>query len=111
MYMDGYTTDMNGTEYNRLVAESKEALDMLQSIFPDRLEITPGSLKDMSEGAFDSILEALKSLAATISWPNGAINGLWVASASTGKECHDLVSAFMKQGLWPLTKIVRYDTL
>ncbi|KAL8905916.1 MAG: hypothetical protein Q9171_006480 [Xanthocarpia ochracea] len=87
--------------------KSGVAASTLQSIFPDQPEVAPAHLRDEGEGAFERILNGLKRLASLIEWPSDAANGRWTATATSAMECHDKVAYFMREGLWPLTNIVR----
>ena len=83
----------------------------LQSIFPDRREAQPEYLRGEWGGTsnltFEEIEAELQSLAEGLSWPEGAVNGKWLSTAADAKECHKKVEKFMKDGLWPLTNVVR----
>lgn len=94
-------------EYNTIENRSGAALATLRSIFPEADEINTEYLKDRSDGAFDKILQRLKHLAQELQWPEGAQDGTWIATATDAGACREQVDLFMKNGLWPLTNVVR----
>lgn len=98
-------TDVNARDYEQMERESALALATLKGVLGDRTETEPAFLQ--AEDAFDSILNRLKGLARAIQWPEGAQNGKWSSTADTAEQCHEQTGVFMKEGLWPLTKIVR----
>lgn len=98
-------TDVNARDYEQMERESALALATLRGVFGSRTETEPESLQ--AKDAFDSILSQLKGLARAIQWPEGAKDGKWSSTAETAEHCHDQTGAFMKEGLWPFTKIVR----
>lgn len=98
-------TDVNARDYEQMERESALALATLRGVFGSRAETEPAFLKD--KHAFDSILGQLKCLARMTQWPEGARDGKWSSTAETAEQCHDQTGEFMKEGLWPFTKIVR----
>ena len=100
-------------EYTEIERQSEIALSTLQSIFPGRPESEPDYLRGTWGGtsslAFEGIEDALQSLAGGLNWPAGADkeNGWWKSNAENAEECRDKVADFMKDGLWPLTNVVR----
>ncbi|KAL9621176.1 MAG: hypothetical protein Q9204_008138, partial [Flavoplaca sp. TL-2023a] len=109
LYQPGIEKELENNQqlYQEIERKSTVAASTLQSIFPDRPEVTPSQMKDQSEGAFERVLQNLKRLASLIEWPADAKNGRWTATAASAAECHDKVAYFMKKGLWPLTNVVR----
>ena len=98
-------TEVNARDYEQMERESALALATLRGIFGPRAETEPDFLQ--AKDAFDSILGQLKVLARAIRWPEGAQDGKWASTADTAEQCHEQTGAFMKEGLWPLTKVVR----
>ena len=98
-------TDVNARDYEQMERESALALATLRGVFGSRAETEPDFLQ--AKDAFNSILGRLRGLAREISWPEGAQDGKWSSTAETAGQCHDQTEAFMKEGLWPFTKIVR----
>ncbi len=98
-------TDVKARDYEQMEGESALALATLRGVFGSRPETEPEFLR--AKNAFDSILCHLKDLARAIQWPEGAKDGKWSSTAETAGQCHDQTGAFMKEGLWPFTKIVR----
>lgn len=90
---------------------SENALLTLQSIFPGRCEAKPDYLRGdwggTSNLTCEEIEARLQSLAEGLSWPEGAANGKWSSAAANATKCHEKVENFMKDGLWPLTNVVR----
>ncbi|KAL8950134.1 MAG: hypothetical protein Q9222_003811 [Ikaeria aurantiellina] len=109
LYQPGLQNDLKQHPelYDEIEKKSEVALSTLQSIFPESPEVTPAHLQSEEEDAFRRILDELKGLAKSISWPAGAVDGKWHATASNTAACHDQVALFMRQGLWPLTNVVR----
>ncbi len=87
--------------------ESTLALATLKGVFGDRAETTSEYLHDNAEGAFDRILTQLRFLADSLQWPEGARDGKWSSKAETAEQWHEQTGAFMREGLWPFTKVVR----
>jgi len=98
-------TDVNARDYEQMERESALAMATLRGVFGSRAETEPNFLQ--AKDAFESILSQLKGLARAIQWPEGAKDGKWSSTAETAEQCHDQTGAFMKEGLWPFTKIVR----
>jgi hypothetical protein len=98
-------TEVTARDYEHMGRESALALATLKGIFGSRPETQPEFLKDRV--AFNSILRTLQDLANAIEWPKGSVDGKWWSTAETAERCHDQTGVFMKEGLWPFTKILR----
>lgn len=113
LYMPGLRDELSDSDdkFRAIERESKIARLTLQSIFPGRREAQPEYLRGEWGGTSDLTCEKieaeLQSLAEGLSWPEGAANGRWSSTAADATECHDKVAKFMKDGLWPLTNVVR----
>ncbi|KAL8647071.1 MAG: hypothetical protein Q9210_005769 [Variospora velana] len=109
LYQPGLGKELedNEQQYREIERKSEIAFSTLQSIFPDCPEVTSEELQDNGDGAFKRILDRLRRLAKKIEWPSGAADGKWTATAASSAECHEKVTYFMQNGLWPLTNIVR----
>ena len=98
-------------DFRAIERESKTAMLTLQSIFPNRDETEPEYLRGEWGGApnftGEEIEDKLQSLAEGLSWPEGAADGKWLSTAANATECREKVAKFMKDGLWPLTNVVR----
>ncbi|KAI9807921.1 MAG: hypothetical protein M1825_005227 [Sarcosagium campestre] len=104
--------DRNSAEQKAKIEEkSKLAWSSLDAAFGDRADLTESFLQDDADGAFDRILERLKDWSDDIEWPGqgeeGSSEGTWLSTANTAEECQQKTSAFMKDRLWPFTKVVR----
>ncbi len=100
--------DISAEEYKALETESQVAWDTLNAAFGDKAGFDESWLKDFSSGAFDQVLSKLRSWASSMEWPSGAEGGVWRVPALTAEECSELTDKFMKDRLWPFTKIMRY---
>ena len=101
----------SGDNFGALERESETAMLTLQSIFPGRREAEPNYLRGEWGGNSNlkcgQIEAELQSLAEGLSWPEGAADGKWLSTAADAAECRKKVAKFMKDGLWPLTNVVR----
>ena len=107
LYKEGVMEE-SADVYQEIERHSEIAFNTLQSIFPNRPEIEVGHLKGTEDHSFEEIENGLRSLAQGLQWPEGSVNGKWTSTAANARECHDKVAYFMKNGLWPLTNIVRW---
>ena len=113
--MPGLQDELSDSDdkFRAIERESEIAMLTLQSIFPDRREAQPEYLRGEWGGTSNLTCEEieaeLQSLAEGLSWPEGAANGKWSSTAVNATECHEKVEHFMKDGLWPLTNVVRCD--
>lgn len=99
--------ELPSAEFDQMENQSRIARDTLQAAFGHRPDFDIESLKNFSDGAFDQIYSQLCRCAEQIEWPAGPEPGRWSSTANTVEECHDLAEDFMRNGLWPFTKIMR----
>ena len=101
--------EVGAEEYQRYQRESDIAWSTLEAAFKHRPEFRPELLRDMSEGATDRITEKLIRWTEDIEWPGGDeyVNGIWISTAQTAEECCEKTAGFMRDRLWPFTKIIR----
>ncbi|KAI4118167.1 MAG: hypothetical protein LQ345_001717 [Seirophora villosa] len=91
LHQPGLAKELEAKEqqYREIERKSEVAFSTLQSIFPDRAEVTNENLLDDGDGAFERIFDSLRRLAKKIEWPVGAADGKWAATAASSAECHD----------------------
>lgn len=109
-YLPGVENDfVSGEEYQRFRRESELAWSSLESAFKHRREFKQDLLRDMSDGAEDRIIAQLTGWTEDIEWPegDGSPNGVWRSTAQMAEECCEKTAAFMRDRLWPFTKIIR----
>jgi hypothetical protein len=105
---------VSSEEYQKYERESELAWGMLEAAFKHRREFKPEFLRNMSdEGASDRITEQLIKWTEDLEWPSSiddaGTTGIWRSTAETAAQCCVKTAAFMKDRLWPFTKIIRYD--
>jgi hypothetical protein len=108
-YAPDVKADVSGEELKKRERESQVAEDTLKAAFGNQPDFDVELLKDFSDGSSAKILSTLRAWAGTVKWPSGAKEGTWKASVDTADECRELTKQFMKDRLWPFTKIMRYN--
>ena len=94
-------------EYPRLQRESDHAWSALQAAFGHQPQFREEFLSDVSDGALDRVTGQLISWSGDIEWPEGGSAGKWTSTAQTTDECYEKTRTFMRNRLWPFTKIIR----
>lgn len=115
LYLPGVDREeVSAVDYKKYDRESELAWATLEAAFKHRHEFKPEFLRDMAEGASDRIVDQLIQWTKDIEWPNGGdgsgTSGVWNSTAQTADECCAKTAAFMKDRLWPFTKIIRYNS-
>ena len=108
LYKEGVKEESADDVYQEIERNSEIAFNTLQSIFPNRPQTEVGHLKGTEGHSFEEIENGLQRLAQGLQWPEGSVNGKWTSTAANARECHDKVAHFMRNGLWPLTNVVRW---
>lgn len=107
LYLPDIEETASAEEYKRYRSESERAWSTLEAAFGHRREFKKELLKDDSEGAPDRIASLLLQWTEDLDWPEGGSKGLWKSTAQTAEECCDKTAVFMRDRLWPFTKIIR----
>ncbi|MCJ1479142.1 hypothetical protein MMC13_007826 [Lambiella insularis] len=94
-------------EYEVIIRRSNIALSTLQSIFSALDDVTEDLLQDKSQGAEEDILRYLQSLVASLTWPEGVVEGRWATTACNVEEYREKIGHLSQEGLFPLIRIVR----
>ncbi|KAJ5639534.1 uncharacterized protein N7484_007396 [Penicillium longicatenatum] len=97
----------NVADITRYRTESSQAWSSLETAFSHEKNFNREFLEDISDGAFSRIANQLLQWTATIPWPQGALNGKWATYAKSAEECFEKTRPFMRDRLWPFTKIIR----
>lgn len=97
----------NVADIMRYRTESDQAWSSLETAFSHEKGFNLEYLEDTSDGAFARISDQLFQWTAIIPWPQGALNGKWATYAKTAEECSEKKRPFMRDRLWPFTKIIR----
>lgn len=113
LYLPGVEREeISAAEYTKYERESTLAWATLEAAFKHRRDFKPEFLQDQAEGASKRIVDQLIQWTEDLEWPNGDdesdASGLWKSTAQTAAECCTKTAAFMKDRLWPFTKIIRY---
>lgn len=87
--------------------ESDQAWSSLHTAFGHEKDFNIQFAKDQSDGAFERVLDQLCQWAASIPWPQGGADGKWATYAETAEECYERTGLFMRDRLWPFTKLIR----
>ncbi|KAH6682230.1 hypothetical protein F5X68DRAFT_242879 [Plectosphaerella plurivora] len=93
--------------------ESMEAEEALQTAFGHHEGFSIKFLRDLSPGAEDAINHQLIQWAHAIEWPTGGWTStekgstVWHTSVNNVEECAEKTGAFMKDKLWPFTKVIK----
>ena len=56
---------------------------------------------------FEDLLSRLQSWADELQFPFGTKEGMWISLATSVPDVHNKMKPFIKQGLWPLVKVMR----
>ena len=108
LYLPNVEQDASSEEYKRYQAESERAWSALEAAFGHRQEFKKEFLRDQSAEAPDKILTRLLEWTKDLDWPEGGTDGVWKSTAQTAEECCDKTAIFMRDRVWPFTKIIRY---
>ena len=108
LYLPNVEQDASSEEYKRYQAESERAWSALEAAFGHRQEFKKEFLRDQSVEAPDKILTRLLEWTKDLDWPEGGTDGVWKSTAQTAEECCDKTAIFMRDRVWPFTKIIRY---
>jgi hypothetical protein len=115
LYLPGVEQDgVSREEYQKYERESELAWGMLEAAFKHRREFNPQFLRNVSdEAASDRIIERLIGWTEDLEWPSSdaGTTSIWRSTAETAAQCCAKTAAFMKDRLWPFTKIIRYNTV
>ncbi|MCJ1387007.1 hypothetical protein MMC17_010136 [Xylographa soralifera] len=106
-FRDGINNDTAPAEYEEILRRSDVAIITLKSIFSAHHEISEEFLQDKSPNAFEHILHHLQSLASSLTWPEGAVDGRWTTTADNVENYRDEIESLNQEGLFPLIRIVR----
>jgi hypothetical protein len=87
--------------------ESDLAWSTLEAAFGHRQELKKEFLTDNAESAYDIITQQLSSWAEDLQWPDESQDGIWVSTAINAEECCEKTAFFMRDRIWPFTKIIR----
>lgn len=93
----GYTKD----------EESKQAWLTLSAAFGSEEGFNHNFLCDQSDRAFERITDQLVQWSKNIPWPSGSTDGKWTTYAETADECFEYTRPFVRDRLWPFTRIIR----
>ena len=107
LYLPDVEQDASSEEYKRYKAESERAWSALETAFAHRQEFGKEFLRDQSAEAADRIVRQMLAWTDDLAWPEGGGNGVWRSTAETAEECCDKTGIFMRDKLWPFTKIIR----
>lgn len=99
--------EVSATEYARRQRESDQAWSALEAAFRHQRQFKREFLSDMSDGALDRVTEQLILWARDIEWPEGSGSGRWTSTAKNADESSEKTKIFMRDRLWPFTKIIR----
>ncbi|KAH8703638.1 hypothetical protein BGW36DRAFT_287095 [Talaromyces proteolyticus] len=99
--------EVSAEDYARVQRESETAWSALQAAFGHHPEFNQNVLSDQSDGASESVTNRLIEWAREIAWPQGGNDGRWTSTAQDAEECCEKTDQFMKDRLWPFTKIIR----
>ncbi len=108
LYLPNIEQEASLEDYKRYKAESEHAWSALEAAFGHRPEFRKEFLRDESAEAADKIVTQLLDWTKDLDWPEGGNNGVWNSTAETAEDCCDKTAVFMKDRLWPFTKIIRY---
>ena len=97
----------SGSELEEIMRRSNVALSTLQSIFSAHNDVSEDYLRDTSPRAFEDVLVHLRSLASSLEWPQGVMDGKWTTSADSVDEYREQIDRLSQEGLFPLIKVVR----
>lgn len=103
--------ETSASDYAKYERESAQAWSALEAAFKHHKQFKEESLQDQSEGAFERLREQLVGWSHEIQWPDGGLDGKWIATASTARECCEKTAIFMGYRYWPFTKIIRQVSL
>jgi hypothetical protein len=106
LYLPGVENDTPSKEYQQLQSKSERAQMTLEAAFGHRKEYSRDFLpKD--EESVERVTRQIIGWTVDLDWPEGSRDGVWKSTAQTAEECCDKTAAFMKDKLWPFTKIIR----
>ena len=111
LYLPGVESDQTtAASYQQYQRESELAWSTLEAAFKHKLEFNQEFLRDISQGAMDRIINQLIRWVGDLEWPRSEQNrnGVCTSTAQTAEECSEKAAVFMKDRLWPFTKIMRY---
>jgi hypothetical protein len=99
-------------DYAKYLRESDLAWSALHAAFKHHENFSVEFLQDLSDGAALRINEQLMRWAHEIKWPGyeskRPLSDSWLShTAMSSQECCEKTRAFMEDGLWPFTKIMR----
>ena len=106
-FKDGIADETSGLEYEEIMRRSSVALSTLQSIFSAHDDVSEDYLRDKSPRAFENVLGHLQSLASSLEWPEGVMDGKWASSAESVEDYREKIDRLSQEGLFPLIKVVR----
>lgn len=107
LYLPNVEQEASDEDYKRYQAESERAWSALEAAFRHRREFRKEFLRDQSAGAADRIIVQILDWTKDLDWPAGGNNGVWKSTAETAEECCEKTAVFMRDKLWPFTKIIR----
>jgi hypothetical protein len=107
LYLPNVEQEASDEDYKRYQAESERAWSALEAAFRHRREFRKEFLRDQSAGAADKIIVQILDWTKDLDWPAGGNNGVWKSTAETAEECCEKTAVFMRDKLWPFTKIIR----
>lgn len=87
--------------------ESEQAWLTLSAAFGNEEGFNHNFLCDQSDGAFERITDQLVRWSKNIPWPLGSTDGKWITYAETADECFEHLRPFVRDRLWPFTRIIR----
>ncbi|MCJ1431481.1 hypothetical protein MMC27_000834 [Xylographa pallens] len=106
-FRDGINDDTGPAEHELILRRSAVAISTLKSIFSAHNDVSEEVLQDKSPNAFDRILLYLQSLASSLAWPEGAVDGRWTTTADNVEEYQTKIASLNHAGLFPLIRVVR----
>jgi hypothetical protein len=99
--------EVNPKDYAQWQKESEHAWSALEAAFAHQREFKKEFLTDMTDGALERVTDRLVRWTKDIEWPEGGASGRWTSTAQTAEECYNRTNTFMRDRLWPFTKIIR----
>ena len=108
LYLPNLEQEASSEDYKRYQAESERAWSALEAAFGHHPEFRKEFLRDQSPEAPDKIVTRLLEWTKDLDWPEGGIDGVWKSTAQSAEECCDKTAIFMRDRVWPFTKIIRH---
>lgn len=94
-------------DYERIEREAEHAWSALEAAFCHQNTFSRNMLSVSDDDAVERVVAQLVRWSKDIEWPEGGSDGKWRSTADTADECCEKTSVFMRDRLWPFTKIIR----